>query len=98
LETIHTLRNEAVSLRVDGLRNRNGLDHHRDRRCNRSGVFGDFGSVVNENHLFFSDFFLFGDHLSKSLKINSPLGFHFETGIVFNAATIVATPALPTGS
>ncbi|MDX2451158.1 hypothetical protein [Desulfosarcina sp.] len=63
-----------------------------------SGVFGDIGGVVNEDHLFFSDFFLLGDQFSKSLKIDSPFGFHLEPGIIFYTASIVAAPSLPTGT
>lgn len=63
-----------------------------------SGLGGDLGGVVNEDHFFFSDFFIFGDHFSKSLKIDSPFGFHLEAGIVSYAAPIITAPALPAGT
>ena len=63
-----------------------------------SGFVGDLGGVVNEDHFFFSDFFILGNHFSESLKIDSPFGFHPETGIVSYAAPIVTAPALPAGT
>ena len=48
--------------------------------------------------MFFSDFFLLRDRFSKSFKIAPPLGFHLESGIVFDASSIIAASSLPAGA
>jgi hypothetical protein len=64
----------------------------------RSGFIGNIGSVVNQDHFFFGDFFLFGDHFSASLEIDSPFGLYLKARIVFYAAAIVTAPALSAGA